>query len=172
MEPNYVVRGSINKKTLKSVEKHFYRPSFNLFINIVILICVSLALCLFWLRINSLANILSIGALFIYIEKILGRKIIIKKLLVVMTPEQLDFNYILKFYDDHMTISKESEESGFDIDYTNISRIAETKKYIVLFTRENMCFPVYNTFYNDSEKYEWMEYIVDKNKKINLYNIR
>lgn len=173
MEPNYVVKGSINKKTLKSFEKHLYRPSFNLFINIVILISVSLALlCLFGLKINSLAKILLIGALFIYIEKIIGRKIIIKKLLVVMCPEQLDFNYILKFYDDHMTISKESAESGFDIDYSNISRITETKKYIVLFTRENMCFPVYNTFYNDSEKYEWMEYIVDKNKKIKLYNIQ
>ena len=89
-----------------------------------------------------------------------------------MCPEQLDFNYILKFYDDHMTISKELEESGFDIDYSNISRITETKKYIVLFTRENMCFPVYNTFYNDREKYEWMEYIIDKNKKIKLYNIQ
>ncbi|MDW2797694.1 hypothetical protein RZO55_08935 [Clostridium boliviensis] len=172
MEPNFVVRGSINKKTLKSFEKHLHRPSFTLFINIVILISVSLALFFFLLRFNSLANIFFIGALFIYIEKILGRKLIMKRLLVVISPEQLDFNYKLKFYDDHMTISKESDESGFDIDYINISRITETKKYIALFTRENMCFPVYNTFYNDSEKYEWMDYIVDKNKKIKLYNIQ
>lgn len=172
MESNFVVKGSINKKTLKSFEKHLYRPSFNLFINIVILISVLLALFLLWFRFNSLAEIFLIGALFIYIEKILGRKIIIKKLLVVMCPEQFDFDYILKFYDDHMTISKDLEESGFDIDYSNISRITETKKFIVLFTRENMCFPVYNTFYNDSEKYKWIEYMVDKNNKIRLYNIQ
>ncbi|WP_313345026.1 YcxB family protein [Lacrimispora sp.] len=169
MEPAFVVSVSINKKILKSFEKYLLRPSFNLFINIVILICVSLAICLFFLRFNSLANILLIGALFIYIEKILGRKIIIKKLVIAINFEQ---NYILKFYDDYMTISKELEESGFNIDYSNISRITETKKYVVLFTRENMCFPVHKTFYNDNEKYEWLDYIVDKNKKIKLYNIQ
>lgn len=169
MEPAFVVSVSINKKILTSFEKYLLRPSFNLFINIVILICVSLAICLFFLRFNSLANILLIGALFIYIEKILGRKIIIKKLVIAINFEQ---NYILKFYDDYMTISKELEESGFNIDYSNISRITETKKYVVLFTRENMCFPVHKTFYNDNEKYEWLDYIVDKNKKIKLYNIQ
>lgn len=169
MEPAFVVRVSINKKILKSFEKYLLRPSFNLFINIVILICVSLAICLFLLRFNSLANILLVGALFIYIEKIFGRKIIIKKLVIAINFEQ---NYILKFYDHYMTISKELEESGFNIDYSNISRITETKKYVVLFTRENMCFPVHKTFYNDNEKYEWLDYIVDKNKKIKLYNIQ
>lgn len=169
MKPTFVVRVSINKKILKSIEKYLLGPSFNLFINIVILICVSLAICLLLLRFNSLANILLIGALFIYIEKILGRKIISKKLLVAINFEQ---NFILKFYDNFMNISKELEESSFNIDYLNISRITETKKYVVLFTRENMCFPVHKTFYNDSEKYEWLDFIVDKNKKIKLYNIQ
>ncbi len=172
MEPNFVVRGSMNKKTLKSFEKHLYSPSFNLLINVVILISGSLALFFFWFSIHSLTNIFLVGATFIYIEKIIGRKILIKKQIVAINPEQINFNYKLNFYNDHMTITEESAEYGFDIDYINISRIAETKKYIALFTRENMCFPIHKTFDNDYEKYDWIDYIVEKNKKIKLYNIQ
>lgn len=172
MESYFVVNGSINKEILNSMKKHLYSPSFTHFINITIFISGSLALFFFLLRINSLTNIFLIGALFIYIEKIFGRKILIKKLLVVIGPGQVNFNYKLSFYNDHMTISEESAESGFDIDYLNISRITETKKFIVLFTRENMCFPVHKMFYNDIEKYEWLDYMVEKNRKIKLYNIQ
>lgn len=172
MESYFVVNGSINKEILTSMKKHLYSPSFTRFINITIFISGSLALFFFLLRINSLTNIFLIGALFIYIEKLFGRKILIKKLLIVIGPGEVIFNYKLSFYNDHMTISEESEESGFDIDYLNISRITETEKFIVLFTRENMCFPVHKKFYNGFEKYEWLDYIVEKNKKIKLYNIQ
>lgn len=58
------------------------------------------------------------------------------------------------------------------MDYSNISRIVETKKYIALFTRENMCFPINKIFLNENHKYEWLDYVVERNNKIKLYNIQ
>ncbi|WP_394524492.1 hypothetical protein [Lacrimispora sp. JR3] len=172
MESYFVVNGSINKKILNSIKKHLYPPSFTRFINITIFISGALAFFFFLLKINLLTIIFLIGALVIYVEKLLSRRILIKKILNIIGPGQSSFNYKLNFYNSHMTLSDELNESGFDINYSNISRITETKENIALFTRENMCFPINISFSDNNEKYEWLDYIVEKNKKIKLYNIQ
>jgi hypothetical protein len=172
MESYFVVNGSINKEILNSIKRYLYPPSFTRFMNITIFISGALAFIFFLLKNNLLTIIFLIGALVIYAEKMFSIKILIKKTLIIMNPEQSSFNYKLHFYNSHMTLSDESNESGFDINYSNISRITETKENIALFTRENMCFPINKSFSNNNEKYEWLDYIVEKNKKIKLFNIQ
>lgn len=172
MESYFAVSGSINEEILIRMKKHLYPPSFTRFINIAIFSSGLLALFFFLIKINLLTIIFLIGALVIYVEKIISRNILIKKILNIINPGQSNINYKLLFYNSHMTISNESNESGFDIDYSNISRITETKENIALFTRENMCFPINKSFSNNNEKYEWLDYIVEKNKKIKLFNIQ
>lgn len=171
MESDFVLSGSINKEILKSMKKYLYPPSLTRFINITIFISGALSFFFFLLRIQSLTIIFLIGASFIYIEKLICRKVFIKKYLGMINPGQSSLDYKLHFRNEHMTISQESEEYGFDIDYSNIIRIAETKKYIALFTHESMCLPIYKTFSDDDEKYEWLVYMMEKNKKIRLFNI-
>ncbi|WP_349674001.1 YcxB family protein [Lacrimispora sp.] len=172
MGSDFVLSGSISKEILKSMKKYLYPPSFIRFINITIIISGLLSFLFLLLRIQPLTILFLIGALFIYIEKILCRKVFIKKFLRSISPEQTSFNYKLHFRNDCLTISQENEENGFDINYSNISRIAETKKYIALFTHESMCLPIYKTSFNSEEKYEWLVYIMAKSNKIRLYNIQ
>lgn len=172
MESDFILSGSINKKILKRMKKYLLPPSLTRFINITIFIAGLLSLFFFLLRFQSQALTFLVGALFIYAEKLFGRIIYVKKLLNMIDPDQSSLDYKLFFRDEHMTISLDYEEEGFDIDYSNFSRIAETKNYIVLFTYENMCFPIYKTFINRDEKNEWLVYIMARNNKIRLYNIK
>lgn len=172
MESDFILSGSINKQILKSIKKYLLTPSLTRFINITIFVSGLLSLFFFLLKIQSSTLIFLIGAIFIYIEKLLCRKVFIKKLLSAIASDQSSFDYKLFFRNEHMTISLDYEENGFDIDYSNISRVAETKKYIVLFTYENMCFPIYKTFVDSDEKYQWLVYIMERNNKIKLFNIQ
>lgn len=169
----YVINGSINKKALNSLKKYLYPPKFTFFLNMAIFLSGMLAFLFFLLRSSLITSIFFVGALFLYIEKIILREILIKKELNnILKPGQSVFNYKLHFYNNYLTISKETEGSGFNMDYSNISRIVETKKYIALFTRENMCFPINKIFLNENHKYEWLDYVVERNNKIKLYNIQ
>jgi len=172
MESDFILSGSINKEFLTSMKKYLLPPSLTRFINITILISGLLSLFFFLLRIQSLTLIFLVGALFIYIEKLFCRKVFIKKLLSKIASDQTSFDYKLFFRNEHMTISLEYEENGYDIDYSNISRIAETKNYIALFTYENMCFPIYKTFIDIDEKNEWLVYIMERSNKTRLFNIQ
>lgn len=172
MESDFILSGSINKKILKSMKKYLLPPSLTRFINITIFVSGLLSLFFFLLRIQSSTLIFLIGAILIYIEKLLCRKVFIKKLLSAIASDQSSFDYKLFFRNEHMTISLEYEENGFDIDYSNISRVVETKKYIILFTYENMCLPINKTFIDSDEKYEWLVYIMERSNKIKLFNIQ
>jgi hypothetical protein len=172
MGSDFVLSGSISKEILKSMKKYLFPPSLTRFINITIIISGLLSFLFLLLRIQSLTILFLIGALFIYIEKIICRKIFIKKFLRSISPEQTSINYNLHFRNDCITITQENEENGFDINYSIISRIAESKNYIALFTQESMCLPIYKTLFNSEEKYEWLVYIMEKNNKIRLYNIQ
>lgn len=171
MEPYFVIKGKINKEVLVSLKNNIFSRGNNRFVKAAMIFFGAFALLFFMAKALLAAGVFFAAAIIIPIEWILLRNYCVHKVLKPIKQAGLDeLPYTLYFFDDSFTM-KVGEESALEIRYEHILRIVEVQHYFVLFTKGGMCFPVLRDAFLDYEDYEWIDFMIEKNKRIILQNI-
>lgn len=173
MQIFYEAYGGWDKDKLDKIKRYLYPDSFHNFVRIVLITCLVLAFLLFIFKGYVLSLILIGGYLFIRIEYMVCLKGIVVTVMKGLTElNATGMDYSLFFHDDYITITGDPENESITLKYSAIKKIVENKDVLAIITNANLCFPIDLDSLKPDGKYEWLDFIVDRNKEIKLINIK
>lgn len=172
MDPRFVLKGIYSRKVLYDMKKYILPPSLVHLANAAMIVAGVFALLFFFIDSKVYMALFLILIVLVHVEKIVCRNHLIRKMLkTILTDTQREVTFDLKFYENTCSINWAEDEKQIDISYTRIVRIAESRNYLALITKRNMCIPILKNT-QIGEKYIWLDFVLEKNKKIKLQDIK